>query len=44
MFEELSRKKQLIFLAGIFEGEGWFGVNQRKKEKPKPTQKWATNK
>ena len=29
-FQELSRKEQLILLAGIFEGEGWFGINKRK--------------
>ena len=30
MFENLSKREQLIFLAGIFEGEGWFGINKRK--------------
>ena len=29
MFEKLSKREQLIFLAGIFEGEGWFGVNNK---------------
>ena len=28
MFEKLSRKQQLIFLSGVFEGEGWFGLNK----------------
>ena len=35
MFEQLSKKEQLInilffiiFLSGVFEGEGWFGLNQ----------------
>ena len=31
MFDELTKKEQLIFLAGLFEGEGWFGI-QKKKE------------
>ena len=30
MFEELSKRDQLLILSGIFEGEGWFGVNKRK--------------
>jgi len=29
-FQELNKKEQLILLAGIFEGEGWFGINKRK--------------
>jgi len=29
MFENLSKREQLIFLAGIFEGEGWFGLNKK---------------
>ena len=35
MFEQLSKKEQLIFInifircTYIFEGEGWFGLNQR---------------
>jgi len=28
MFENFSKKEQLIFLSGVFEGEGWFGVNR----------------
>jgi len=28
MFDQLSKKEQLILLAGIFEGEGWFGLNR----------------
>ena len=30
MFEQLSKKEQLIYLSGLFEGEGWFGINKRK--------------
>jgi len=30
MFEELSKRDQLLILSGIFEGEGWFGINKRK--------------
>ena len=30
MFEKLSKKEQLLFIAGLFEGEGWFGINRRK--------------
>jgi len=29
MFEQLSKKEQLIYLSGLFEGEGWFGLNKR---------------
>jgi hypothetical protein len=29
MFDQLSKKEQLIFLSGVFEGEGWFGLNKR---------------
>ena len=31
MFDQLSKKEQLILLAGIFEGEGWFGLNRTNK-------------
>jgi hypothetical protein len=31
MFDTLSKREQLIFLAGIFEGEGWFGANKTPK-------------
>ena len=31
MFDKLSKKEQLILLAGIFEGEGWFGLNRTNK-------------
>ena len=31
MFDSLSRTEQLIFLAGVFEGEGWFGLNKTPK-------------
>ena len=31
MFEKLTKKEQLILLAGIFEGEGWFGLNRTNK-------------
>jgi hypothetical protein len=34
MFDQLSKKEQLIFLAGVFEGEGWFGSYKRGKWKP----------
>ena len=30
MFEKLSKRDQLLILSGIFEGEGWFGINKRK--------------
>jgi len=30
MFDELSKRDQLLILSGIFEGEGWFGINKRK--------------
>ena len=29
MFEQLSKKEQLIYLSGLFEGEGWFGLNKK---------------
>jgi hypothetical protein len=29
MFDKLSKKEQLIYLSGVFEGEGWFGLNRR---------------
>jgi len=32
VFDELTKKEQLIFLAGLFEGEGWFGIQKRKKD------------
>jgi hypothetical protein len=37
MFDKLSKKEQLIFLAGVFEGEGWFGSYKRGKWKPYAT-------
>ena len=30
MFDELTKKQRLIFLAGVFEGEGWFGIVKKK--------------
>ena len=30
MFEQLSKKEQLIYLSGLFEVECWFGINKRK--------------
>jgi intein/homing endonuclease len=29
MFDQLSKKEQIIYLAGLFEGEGWFGAYKR---------------
>jgi hypothetical protein len=37
MFDQLSKKEQLILLAGIFEGEGWFGLNRTNKLNYTPT-------
>ena len=37
MFDQLSKKEQLILLAGIFEGEGWFGLNKTKNPTFTPT-------
>ena len=36
MFDQLSKKEQLILLAGIFEGEGWFGLNRGRDPKHTP--------
>jgi len=30
VFDELTKKQRLIFLAGVFEGEGWFGIVKKK--------------
>ena len=37
MFEKLSQKEKLIYLSGVFEGEGWFGLNRTVKNTYTPT-------